>query len=174
MSYALSYVLTPEMQNRAMVSWATPLRSRAEKLGRFGVGALGYVVLVGVVLTLLRTDFANRKMLFSATSGFCAAIAFWAVSHKISTARLKRGANEALARQGVVHAESSKQNVAPVTDISTGTTDWRCYEDAFAMRGASVLRSGASVFPVPDMALPAGTSPDVFRADLKHWIEEAG
>lgn len=169
--YDLTYQLTPDMLNRAMMSWAQAKPDRAQKLRLAVYGAAGFVALVAVVVVLLRLEFLNRSALFGALGGFYLAIGLWFVMHRASVRKLFGLANAALARQGAVRAVFSADGVEMTTANSFGRMDWDCFDDVVALPDASVLRAGGVVYAVPDAVLPDGVSAPEFRAQLTRWRE---
>lgn len=171
--YVLTYELQPEMLKRAMMSWAKPERTKAQKLRRAAGAAVGFVALVSLTVVLLRYDIVTFPLLFTGLVGFYAAIAIWAVTHSRSVGKLVGYSADALARQGPVTAEFRPSDVVFTSRISNSRMDWSCMDAVIALPDATVLRAGALVYPVPDAVLPTHTTPDQFRADLTRWIGEA-
>ena len=168
--HTLTYSVTPEMQNRAMVSWAKPMLTRSQKWRRNAVLMLTMMVASAVLVALLQYDVVTQVMLFSAVAGFYAAILFWFVSHRRGMAKLTGFATEALLRQGSVTAIFGAESVVFRSDLAESTMDWRSFDEVIMMKDATVLRAGALVYPLPDAALPENVTPQEFRDDLIRWM----
>lgn len=172
-SYVLNYQITPELQRRAMVSWVQKPSGRGQKLRRVALGVLIYIALVAAIVGLLHYDILGFGVIIAAAAGFVAGLAFWGISHRIHTTKLITFADEALERQGPISAEFDAQQVVIASQVASSTMDWQCFDAVIALPDATALRAGALIYPVPDAALPVGTTPDAFRADLNTWIEAA-
>jgi len=172
-AYALEYTITPDLQRRAMVSWAKQTRTRGQKTRALVLGALAYVALVAALVALMQYDLLEAANLVAAAIGFLVAIAFWWVMHRIHTAKIAGFADDALARYGPVIAEFRASEVKIATKIATSMMTWVCFDAVIALPDATVLRAGALVYAIPDAALPEGTTPQAFRADLTKWMEAA-
>ena len=169
--YSMTYTLTPEMQYRAMMSWAKPTRSRAQKRKQQASGILVALLVLAALVGLLRYDIITNRMLFSALFGFYLAMGLWYFVTGKSTRKLTAFATEALLRQGPLRAEFSDQVVTLNTDISTSSMNWRCFDEVSEMEGATLLRAGVMIHTIPDRAMPDGTTPQEFRDDLRRWME---
>ena len=169
--YKLTYQLTPDMLQRAMMSWANPLRSRAQKLRRGVFGFIIFCVLVTLLVVLLRYEIVTNGNLVGLLVGFYGAIGLWFVTHRYSSRKLFGFSNDALARHGPVEAVFNADHVTMTSKISTGQMGWLCFDDITALADATVLRAGGMVYAVPDAALPDGVTPAAFRADLTRWKE---
>lgn len=168
--YDLTYQLTPELQSRAMVSWAKPQRTRTQMLRRLVLGLLVYLVLVAATVAVLQMEILTPALVIAAAVGFLIGMAFWAAIHQYNMKKLTGFANDALARQGQVRAVFAPSDVELTTAISTGRMQWSCFDQVLVLRDATVLRAGALVYAVPDAALPQDVTPTQFRADLTQWM----
>lgn len=171
--YTLTYQLTPEMLGRAMMSWDAPQPGRAGKRRRSVIATGLYVLLFSGVLGLLHYDILGVDILLAVCAGFAGALVLWFVIHRMSAAKLIKLTSDGMARQGLTRAELSAEQVVLTTDISVGQMDWLCFDAVTALSDATVLMSGGMVFALPDAALPAGTTPQAFRADLERWLNAA-
>jgi hypothetical protein len=169
--YALSYELTPDLLHRAMISWDAPERSRAHTRRTFILSTLFYVILFGAVLALFRYDMLRSDLLLAAAAGFAGGLAFWIVIQRISSPNLMDQCTDTIAGKGALRAEFDAQQVVFTTAISMGRMEWRCFDRITALKDATVLKAGGMVYPRPDAALPAGLTPQAFRADLQSWLE---
>ncbi|MEP1792996.1 MAG: hypothetical protein ABJR02_00165 [Marinomonas sp.] len=172
-TYSVAYTMTADMQSRAMLSWAKPTYSVAQKRKRWAAGAGLSIAATCALVWLLGQNLITAGMLASAGAGFYAALLFWLFINKRNTRMLMGFANEALARQGQTKASFSPENVAFQNDLASSQMAWRSFDDVMAMPDATVLRAGALIYPVPDAALPEGTNPQAFRSDLTRWMEAA-
>ncbi|MDG1352261.1 MAG: hypothetical protein P8P70_03655 [Sulfitobacter sp.] len=171
--YTLTYQLTPGLLGRAMMSWDAPQPGRAGKRRKFVIAIGLYVLLFIGALALLHYDILDADMLLAVCAGFAGALVLWFVFYRISTAKLIKLTSDGMARQGLVRAELAAEQVVFTTDTSVGRMDWLCLDAVTALSDATVLKSGGLVFALPDAALPAGTTPHAFRADLARWLNAA-
>jgi len=171
--YSLTYVLPADLQKRAMLSWAKPMRTTNQRLRLFALGIVIGGVASGCLVMLLQADVVTVPILLSWVVGFYAAVLLWFVSSKRSIGKLMRFAEKALLRQGTTKALFTSDEVTFRNDVSNGAMDWCCFDAVMALPDATVLRAGALVYPVPDAALPDDVTPQRFRDDLSRWMEAA-
>jgi len=171
--YKVSYTLAPDLLRRAMISWDAPQRSHAHKRRNFVLVTLFYVVLFGGVIVVMQYDILRIDILMAVIAGFAGGMALWAVIHWISSRKLMETSSDAIARQGLLHAEFDAEQVVFTPDISFGRMGWRCFDAVVAVKDATVLKAGGLVYAIPDVALPDGTTPENFTADLTRWMEDA-
>ena len=172
-SYTLRYTLAPEMQHRAMMSWAKPLRSRRQKVLRAVAGVALWLLCVTFLVVLMQRDLLRDATPLLLAGGFLAGLGLcWGIA-RYSTAQLSGMARESLLRHGELNAVFAPDHVVITSALSASTMDWRCFDAVTALPDASVLRAGALVYAIPDTALPAGSTPEGFRADLTRWMEAA-
>lgn len=153
--HVLTYSMTPEMHNRAMVLWAKSTLNRAQKRWRMGVQGLTMFAFVAISVVLLQYDVVTPTMLFSATAGFYAAVLLWLVTYRRSIAKLTGYATEALLRQGQVTADLGAENITFHSDLSSCKMDWGSIDEVMEMKDATVLRAGAR-YPRKPMACRNG------------------
>lgn len=170
--YDLTYQLTPELQSRAMVSWAKPQRTRAQMLRRAALGIVMYLIIVAATVAVLQMDIVTPALVIATAVGFLVGMVFWAAFHRYNMKKLTDFANETLARQGQVKAVFAPSDVELTTAISTGRMQWSCFDQVLVLPDATVLRAGALVYAVPDAALPPEVTPAQFRADLTKWMAD--
>lgn len=171
--YSLKYQPTPEMLNRAMVAWTKPQRSRREKWKGFAFGAIAYVVLCAAVVALLQLDLVTNQVLFGLGLGMIVMIALWAMIARKHMNKLRGFSHAAMARHGETDAVFRADRVEITSQISSAQFGWLCFDEVSALSDATVLRSGAVIYAVPDAALPDDVTPSQFRADLQSWMEDA-
>lgn len=171
--HTLTYQPTPEMQNRAMLSWVKPMRGGVQNLRGFDVWFVPYAVAIIGIVALPGFDIISRAELIAGTVGFFVAMTLWAVTHRYSTRKLMGFSNQALTPHRATTAIFTPDYVEINSEISVGRMDWRCFDGISQILDATVMRAGGLVYPVPDHALPQGTSSDEFRANLKSWLEDA-
>ena len=171
--YVLKYQPSAEMLNRAMVVWAKPERSRREKSVRIAFGVVCYVALIAGALVLLRYDLVTNQMLAGVGLGMFAGVGFLVAMHQRSMKKIKKFTHDAMSRHGVTDAVFRAEGVEMTSQISTSQMDWLCFDEIMPLTDATVLRTGAALYAVPDVALPSGVTPEQFRSDLQNWQEAA-
>ncbi len=171
--YSLTYELSPEMLTRAMMSWSKPLRTRAQKWRRFGMGFTLYIGLVALVVVLLQFEILNDDILLGLAIGCLGGLAIWAVVYRYSTGKLTAMVHAAQARHGSVDTVFCPDWVEISSAISKTRMQWRCFDHIGRIEDATVLRAGGIVYAVPDAALPDGVSAQTFQTDLISWMEAA-
>ena len=171
--YALNYELSTEMLTRAMMSWAKPQRTRAQKWRRFGMGFVLYLVMVAMTVALLRAEIVNNQLLLGAGIGCLGTLAAWSMFHRYFTGKLMGMTHAAQARHGPVDAVFCADHVEISSRISTGRMDWLCFDHIGRIKDATVLRAGGMVYAVPDAALPSDVTVEAFLGDLRTWMEAA-
>lgn len=169
--YEMSYALTPEMRTLAMASFVKSLRSSVEKRRRLAFFALAYVLGIALLLKLLDFGLINTMMTTSAFFGFCGGIGYWTLAHRSNLAKLSELMNVSVERQGHIRAKFCADHVEFQNDLSHCYMQWGIIDEIFVIAGATILRAGVFMYPIPDAALPKGTTLDMFRADLTSWME---
>ena len=169
--YTLDYEVSPEMQRRAMVSWLKQPKTRGQKLRSAVLGIVAYVVTVGALVALMRYDVLDAKAIIVGGIGLLCGLGIWWLSYRSNAGQIAAFAEEALMRHGPVHAEFRVDEVQIDTKIARSTMLWQGFDAVLVMRDATVLRAGPLVYAIPDAALPVGTTPEAFRADLTKWME---
>jgi hypothetical protein len=159
------------MLSQAMMSWAKPQRTRAQKLRRFGLGFVAYIILVAAIVALLQAQVLSDEMLLGAAAGTVMTFLLWAAVHWYSTRGLMALAHGALARHGPVEVVLCADYIDISSQLSKGRMDWLCVDGVDRIADATVLRVGGVVYAMPDTALPAGVTPDTFYTDLTAWKE---
>ena len=172
-AYILDYEIDPEMQRRAMVSWLKQPKTRGQKVRSVVQGVLGYIAIVAALVMLMQYDVLDGKAIVVGAVGMLCGLGMWWYSHHASTGAIAGFAEEALTRHGPVHTEFRADEVQINTQIARSTMLWQAFDAVLVLPDATVLRAGALVYPIPDAALPEGTTPEAFRADLTKWMEAA-
>lgn len=169
--YELTYALTSEMRELAMASLAKSMRSPAENRRGLAFAALACVMGVALVIKLMDFGFINTTMIYSAFFGFCAGVGYWTLAYRSNMAKLSKLASVSVERQGDVRAEFCAEHIVFQTDLSSCHMQWSSLDHIYIVAGATVLRVGTFVYPIPDAALPKEITLDMFRADLTNWME---
>lgn len=171
--YALNYDLSTDMLARAMMSWAKPQRTRAQKWRRFGMGFVLYIVLVAATVALLQAEMLNDDILLGLVIGCLGGVGIWAAVYRYSTGKLTGMVHAAHARHGPVDTVFCSQCVEISSRISTARMQWQCFDHIGRIKDATVLRAGGMVYAVPEAALPSDVTVEAFLGDLRTWMEAA-
>jgi len=165
--------MDPDLTKRAMMSWNQTRGNRRNKLLFFVMCiAVGLVIgLVGSFTGLF--DLLSRDAVIGTLVGFYAGLLVWMLVARHQINKLAGMAKVQNDKQGSVTAIYAPEGVEVTTRFTTSRNAWATYDDVILIDGATVLRAGGVVYPVPHTALPQGVTPERFFADIKRW-QDAG
>ncbi len=166
----LSYKMTPETQFNAAFGWMV----------RRPEGGVGYfqpwhfvILAVGVAsVVLAQLGFGGQSVLAGAVLGFAIMLLIDLWAGLSSNARIRRLYANSYVGHADVTVTLDADGVRFRDDRTDAHYDWRAVDDVIALKSASGLRMGASTLPIPNDALPTGTTPKEFRQALRDKIAE--
>jgi len=93
---------------------------------------------------------------------------------RLMTHQIQKKAQDHVDRLGLITLTLSEEGARFTEAYGFSQQTWGAYEAIIAVKDATVLRSGAMQYPIPNDALPEGLTPDAFRAQLREWKDAQG
>jgi len=162
---------TPDLVSRAMTAWQEPwdqMKARRFPL-RFMVPMMVAGLIVGVAASSGLLDILGTAAVNGALFGFGLGMVFWFAMHRRQVAKLSAFTATRLAREGDTEARFDATSRYFTNATGQSHIHWAAIDAVIDTQGATALRIGAMIHPVPDDALPPGLTPGAFRARLSAW-----
>ena len=159
----LTYTVPRELLLRAMRSWNTKPR----RIDRGLIMVLIVLLAAGAVIVPalgLSVDAAIAFLL-----GISVGVALYWLKATRAQRTMIRLSLDAHARSGPQTLTLGPDGFRSETALSLTSSRWAAIDRVIAMNDATVLLTGGTLLPIPDVALPADLPPDAFRARLDAW-----
>ena len=168
---ALRYTVTPDLLRRAVVAWQHPFDPKKR---RWPMRVVVPIMIGGVISAVLAMtgvyDRLGSRVVAGFVVGFVVGFFVMLAFQKYYAAQIAGHAADLVVRQGGTHAVFDDTGIHMENQLGHAFTRWGAVDQVIAMPGATVLRIGAVVYPVPDGALVGGMDGDGFRTRLTAWL----